>query len=68
VNSVPTIPDSVSDIEKSIRADFGGGFLLLTHAQSNGLTYADIEHVGNRYVVASADLLDWKIVLSDRSL
>lgn len=51
-----------SSIEKSIKASFGGGFSVQTHTQSNGLTYADIEHFGNRYSVASADLLDWKIL------
>lgn len=56
------ISEADPDIEKSIKASFGGGFSLLTHTQSNGLTYADIEHLGNRYRVASANLLDWKIV------
>lgn len=51
-----------AQIEKSIKAGFGGGFSLRTHRQSGGLTYADIEHLGNRYTVASADLLDWRIV------
>lgn len=49
-------------IEKSIKAGFGGGFSVQNHTQSNGLTYANIEHSGNRYTVASADLLDWQIV------
>lgn len=53
-----------SYIEKSIKASFGGGFSVRSHAQSDGLSYADIEHCGNRYAVASADLLDWKIVRS----
>ena len=53
-----------SHIEKSIKASFGGGFSVRSHAQSDGLSYADIEHCGNRYAVASADLLDWKIVRS----
>lgn len=53
-----------SHIEKSIKASFGGGFLVRAHAQSDGLTYADIEHCGNQYAVASADLLDWRIVRS----
>lgn len=53
-----------SDIEKSIKASFGGGFSVRAHTQSAGLTYADIEHSGNRYAVTSADLLDWKIVAS----
>jgi hypothetical protein len=54
-------------IEKSIKASFGGGFSVRTHTQSDGLTYADIEHFGNRYAVASADMLDWKIVGSSLS-
>ncbi len=53
-----------SQIEKSIKASFGGGFSVRAHTRSGGLTYADIEHFGNRYVVASADLLDWKIIRS----
>ncbi len=57
-----------SRIEKSIKASFGGGFSVRAHAQSDGLTYADIEHFGNRYAVASADLLDWKIVRSNSNL
>ncbi len=51
-----------SHIEKSIKASFGGGFSVRAHTQSDGLTYADIEHFGNRYAVTSADLLDWRIV------
>jgi len=51
-------------IEKSIKAGFGGGFSVRTHRQAKGLTYAEIEHVGNRYTVVSADLLDWKIMSS----
>ncbi len=58
---------SDSHIERSIKASFGGGFSLRAHIQSDGLTYADIEHFGNRYVVASVDLLDWKIVRSSLS-
>ena len=63
------IPNSGVDshIEKSIKASFGGGFSVRAHTQSDGLTYADIEHFGNRYAVASADLLDWKIVGSSLS-
>ena len=53
-----------SYIKKSIRASFGGGFSVRAYTQSDGLTYADIEHFGNQYTVASADLLDWKIVRS----
>lgn len=56
-----------SYIEKSIKASFGGGFSVRAYTQSDGLTYADIEHFGNRYAVASADLLDWKIIRSSLS-
>ena len=54
-------------IGKSIKASFGGGFSVRAYTQSGGLTYADIEHLGNQYAVASADLLDWKIVRSSLS-
>ena len=53
-----------TQIQKSIKASFGGGFSVRTHSQSDGFTYADIERFGTRYSVASADLLDWKIVSS----
>lgn len=52
------------DIEKSIKASFGGGFSLKAHAQAGGQTYANIEHDGNWYAVASENLLDWTIVQS----
>jgi hypothetical protein len=54
-------------VEKSIKASFGGGFSVRAHTRSVGLTHADIEHFGNRFAVASADLLDWKIVGSSLS-
>ncbi|UYO93117.1 twin-arginine translocation signal domain-containing protein [Pollutimonas sp. M17] len=57
-------PAADSRIEKSIKAGFGGGFSVRGHAQTRGMTYADIEHAGNRYSVASADMLDWTIVAS----
>jgi hypothetical protein len=56
-----------SHIERSIKASFGGGFSVRAYTQPDGLTYADIEHFGNRYAVASADLLDWKILGSSLS-
>ncbi len=59
-NAAASVADS--HIEKSIKASFGGGFSVRAHSQSNGLTHAEIEHFGNRYAVASADLLDWTIV------
>ncbi|WP_420963633.1 twin-arginine translocation pathway signal protein [Brucella sp. IR073] len=54
-------------VEKSIKAGFGGGFSVLSYSQSNGLTYAEIEHFGNRYAVASADLQEWEIIRSSLS-
>ena len=57
-------PVSAANVEKSIKASFGGSFSVQAHAHSHGRTYAHIEHSGNRYAVASADLLDWKIVRS----
>jgi hypothetical protein len=53
-----------AQIEKSIKAGFGGGFVLRSHRQSKGLTYAEIEHYGNRYTAASADLVDWQVLVS----
>jgi len=49
-------------IEKSIKAGFGGGFSLRAHRQSGRFIYANIEHSGNHYTVASTDLFDWAIV------
>lgn len=57
----PASPTSPS-IEKSIKAGFGGGFSVRSHTQSNGITYANIEHLDTRYLVASSNTLDWKIV------
>ena len=51
-------------VEKSIKAGFGGGFSVRAHGRSHGLTYAEIEHLGNRYTVVSADLIDWKLMHS----
>lgn len=56
-----------AQIERSIKASFGGGFSVQTHTEAAGLTYAKIEHHGNWYAVASADLLDWRIVRSSLS-
>jgi hypothetical protein len=61
VNIAPN-PSADLHIEKSIKASFGGGFSVRAHRESNGLTYADIEHFNNRYAVASTDLMDWKIL------
>jgi hypothetical protein len=58
------VPQSSADpdIAKAIKASFGGGFSVQAHTRSAGTTYADIEHFGNRYAVASSDLLDWQII------
>lgn len=55
-------PVSRSQVEKSIKASFGGGFSVQDYIESNGRACASIEHLGNRYAVVSADLLDWSIV------
>ena len=61
VNAINTQSASLqADIKKSIKASFGDGFSVRAHFQSGGLTYANIEHFSNEYVVTSADLLDWK--------
>lgn len=60
--SNPSITYTKVHIEKSIKAGFGGGFALRGHRRSGDLTYAEIEHRGNRYTVASADLVDWKVL------
>ncbi len=54
--------DTNTQIQKSIKAGFGGGFSVRAHSRSGGFTYADIEHFDTRYSVVSTDLLDWKIV------
>ncbi len=66
-NSTPA-PGTDARIEKSIKAGFGSGFSVRAHTRSAGLIHADIEHFGNRYTVASADLLDWKVVRSSLPL
>ena len=63
-NNEASVRDADSRIEKSIKAGFGGGFSVRAHGRSNGLTYAEIEHFGNRYTVVSADMVDWKIMSS----
>jgi anaerobic selenocysteine-containing dehydrogenase len=49
-------------IDKSIKACFGGRCAVRAHTTADGLTYADIEHFGARYAVASADMLDWTVL------
>ncbi len=59
--------DAGLNIEKSIKASFGGGFSLLSYKQEKGLTHANIAHSGNRFEVASNDLLNWQIMRSSLS-
>lgn len=52
-------PDQV---EKSIKAGFGGGFTVYQQAQGLDTIQATIGHGSRRYVVASNNLLDWAVV------
>jgi hypothetical protein len=54
-------------IEKAIKASFGGGFSLVSYAQSGGVTQAKIDNFGNQYTVTSLNLFDWKIIKSSLS-
>lgn len=56
-----------NDIEKSIKANFGGGFSLISYSKSGTVTQAKIENFGNQYTVTSLNLLDWKIIQSSLS-
>ena len=56
-----------SQIEKSIKAGFGGGFAVHSHHHDGGRFYADIQHAGTRYRVSSPDLYDWKVVSTVRA-
>ncbi len=58
---------SKADIEKSIKASFGGGFSLISFSKSGAITQAKIENFGNQYTVTSVNLLDWKIIQSSLS-
>lgn len=49
-------------IEKSIKANFGGGFTVQAHTELNGLTYAKIQHLGVQYTATTSDLLEWKTI------
>ena len=58
---------SFSQIEKSIKAGFGGGFAVHSHHHDGGQVYADIQHAGTRYRVTSSDLYDWQVVSTIRA-
>ena len=55
---------SNTEIEKSIKAAFGGGFVLLSHSKSDGLVTSQIESFGNQFTVISQNSYDWKIIKS----
>jgi hypothetical protein len=61
-------PDTVQKIEKmldrSIRANFGSGFQVLSFRKKGDITHALIEHLENRYSVTSSNMQDWNIVKS----
>lgn len=60
-------PDIAQAIEKAIKAGFGAGFRVLSFQDRNSRIHAEIEHLENRYTVASDDLLEWKILASSVS-
>lgn len=49
-------------VEKSIKASFGGGFKTYEYISDKRLNYATIGHAGKRYLVASKNLYDWQVV------
>ena len=55
---------SEDQLEKSIKASFGGGFSVLSHSKTDGVTFAKIENFGNQYTVSSKNMLDWEIIES----
>lgn len=57
-------PKIDANIQKSIKANFGGGFSVLSTSKSGGVTYAKIENFSNQYTVRSTDLIEWKIIKS----
>lgn len=57
-------PDVARTIEKAIKAGFGAGFRVLSFQDQGRQIHAEIEHLENRYTVASGDLLEWKILAS----
>jgi len=70
-NSLHSVSDAATrhEIDRSIKAGSGGSFSVRTHMHGpDGLTYADIEHAGTRYLVSSANRFDWNIVAADRAI
>lgn len=60
-------PDVAQAIEKAVKAGFGAGFRVLSFQDHGEQIHAEIEHLENRYTVASGDLLEWKILASSVS-
>ncbi len=58
---------SSAQIEKSIKAGFGGGFSVRSHRCDGRLVHADIQHAGTCYRVVSQDLFDWHVVATTRA-
>ncbi|MGB3835940.1 hypothetical protein [Castellaniella sp.] len=62
---MPVLANSSPDqVEKSIKAGFGGGFTVYQQARGKGTIQATIGHGSRRYVVVSNNLLDWAVVSS----
>ncbi|WP_322997177.1 hypothetical protein [Castellaniella sp.] len=51
-----------TQIEKSIKAGFGGGFVVYRQSRQSGRIQATIGHADSRYVVVSDNLFDWTVV------
>ena len=54
-------------LEKTIKAEFGSGFQVLSHQIEKNNSYAVIEHLENRYLITSTDSDAWTIVSSNIS-
>ena len=55
---------SHDEIELSVKANFGSGFVLNFYEVSNNNIIAQVEHIENRYLVRSSDLSEWDIFCS----
>ena len=62
--SVANRNQSIGALEKSIRANFGSGFRVLSSQTVDGQNQAVIEHLENRYSVVSTNMQDWQILSS----
>ncbi|MFT0531244.1 twin-arginine translocation pathway signal protein [Castellaniella hirudinis] len=61
--TAPALADaSPAQVEKSIKAGFGGGFSVYRQARGQDGIQATIGHGSRRYVVVSNNLLDWAVV------